>query len=123
MACWGALLLAGCAARVPAPQPAAPPAQPPAERQFAVREAQLENGAIVVHVEIPSSPPGRKPSAPLPIACADETERVLASAYARSGFARRFRYVKVTHAAGHGLGPREGAENLAWLHEWLVGAS
>src|SRR5262249_56378393 len=32
------------------------------ERQFQVREAQLENGAIVVHVEIPPGPPGRKPA-------------------------------------------------------------
>jgi hypothetical protein len=298
MACWGALLLAGCGAHVPAPRPAAPPAQPPAERQFSVREAQLENGAIVVHVEIPSKPPGRKPAvlvnlnesttlldegviavtykidwtrlpgappppapadkaaggkwvlaAPspqlvgeqflrtivatatlvvpkvidylltlpdvdparlaitgastngfialqaisaeprlsvavavaacgdffrflryssmgmdgqpldldpqyaswlraqqpiahpqklvhtallmvnrtqdplIPIACADETARVLAPAYARGGFSQRFRYVRLTDVAGHGLGPREDAENHAWLREWLLGAS
>jgi hypothetical protein len=298
MACLGALFLAGCVVRAPAPQPAAPPTRQPVERQFSVREVQFENSAIVVHVEIPSSPPGRKPAvlanlnesnelldegviavtykidwtrlpgapppptpadkvgggkwvlaAPspqlvgqqylqtiaatatlvvpkvidylltlpdvdparlaitgastngfvalqaisaeprlsvavasaacgdffrflryssmgmegrpldldpryaswlraqepisrpqklvhaallmvnrtqdpiIPIACADETERVLAPAYARSGFARRFRYVKVTDAAGHGLGPREGAENRAWLREWLLGAS
>src|SRR5262249_44772375 len=58
----------------------------------------------------------------IPIACADETERVLAPVYARSGFSRRFRYVRVTDAAGHGLGPREDAENRAWLGKWLLGA-
>jgi hypothetical protein len=57
----------------------------------------------------------------IPIACADETERVLAPVYARSGFSRRFRYVRVTDAAGHGLGPREDAENRAWLRQWLLG--
>ena len=295
-ACWGALLLVGCAPRVPAPQPAPPPAQPPAERQYSVSEAMLENGAIVVHVEIPPKPSGRKPAvlanlnessalldegviavtytidwtklpgapppptpadkvgagkwaltAPtpqlvgeqflrtivatatlvvpkvidflltlpevdparlaitgastngfialqaisteprlsvavaiaacgdffrflryssmgmegrpldldpdyaswlraqqpiahpqrlvhaallmvnrtqdpiIPIACADETERVLAPVYARSGVSRRFRYVRVTDAAGHGLAPREDAENRAWLRQWLLG--
>ena len=57
----------------------------------------------------------------IPIACADETERVLAPVYARSGFSRRFRYVRVTDAAGHGLAPREDAENRAWLRQWLLG--
>jgi hypothetical protein len=58
----GAVLLAACGARAPAPQPAAPPRPAPAERRFQVREAQIENGAIVVHVEIPPEPAGRKPA-------------------------------------------------------------
>ena len=58
----------------------------------------------------------------IPIACADETQRVLAPVYASSGFARRFRYVRIEEAAGHGLGAREDAENRAWLRAWLLGA-
>src|SRR5262249_39908264 len=61
-ACWGALLLVGCAPRVPAPQPAPPPAQPPAGRRSSVSEAMLDNGATVARVEIPPSPSGRKPA-------------------------------------------------------------
>src|SRR5262249_56114057 len=62
LACLGALLLVGCAPRAPAPRPAAPPAQPAAERRYSVSEAMLENGAIVVHAEIPPKPSGRKPA-------------------------------------------------------------
>src|SRR5215468_9986122 len=58
----GAALLAACGARAPAPRPATPARPAAAERQFQVREAQIENGAIVVHVEIPPDPPGRKPA-------------------------------------------------------------
>src|SRR5262249_37277970 len=62
LTCLAALLLSACGGRAPAPRPAAPPAGAPTERQFQVREAQIENGAIVVHVEIPPGPPGRKPA-------------------------------------------------------------
>src|SRR5262249_46231439 len=62
LTCLAALLLSACGARAPAPRPSAPPAGAPTERQFQVREAQIENGAIVVHVEIPPGPPGRKPA-------------------------------------------------------------
>ena len=297
LTCLAALLLSACGARTPAPRPAAPPAGAPTELQFQVREAQIENGAIVVHVEIPPGPPGRKPAvlvnlnessallaegivavtyrvdwtrlpgappaptpaaentagkwalaAPsprlvgeqflrtiaatatlvvprvidylvtvpgidptriaitgastngfialeaiaseprlsvavavaacgdyfrflryssmgmdgrpldldpayaawlrtqqpiarprrlvhaallmvnrvqdplIPIACADETQRVLAPVYASGGFARRFRFVRIEEAEGHGLGPREDQENRAWLRTWLLGA-
>ena len=40
----------------------------------------------------------------VPIACADETDRVLARAYAASGRRDRYRYVRVEDAEGHGLG-------------------
>jgi hypothetical protein len=59
----------------------------------------------------------------VPIACADETQRVLAPAYAHSGFAHRFRSVRLEGTQGHGIGPREDAENRAWLRAWLLGAT
>jgi hypothetical protein len=55
----------------------------------------------------------------VPIACADETDRVLARAYAAGGRRDRYRYVRIEDAEGHGLGPRENEENLAWLRRWL----
>src|SRR5262249_17481220 len=57
----------------------------------------------------------------IPIACADETQRVLAPVYASSGFARRFRFVRTEGAEGHRLGPREVQKNLPWLHKGLLG--
>jgi len=55
----------------------------------------------------------------VPIACADETDRVLARAFAASGRRDRYRFVRIEDAEGHGLGPRENEENLAWLRRWL----
>src|SRR5262245_56432497 len=53
--------VAACAGRVkPSAQPAA--VVPGSEREYAVREVQLEDGAILVHLEIPSAPAGPKPA-------------------------------------------------------------
>lgn len=57
----------------------------------------------------------------IPIACADETDTVVARAFAASGHRDRYRYVRITDAEGHGLGTGEDAENLAWLRQWLLG--
>src|SRR5262249_14944173 len=58
----------------------------------------------------------------IPIACADETQRVLAPVYASGGFAPRVRFVRIEEAGGHGLGPPQHQENRAWLRTWLLGA-
>ena len=54
----------------------------------------------------------------IPIACADETARVLAAAYAHAGAAERFRYERLA-GEGHGLSDDEARLTLAWLRRWL----
>ncbi|HLK91370.1 MAG TPA: hypothetical protein VKZ18_15840 [Polyangia bacterium] len=54
------LLLLGACRPTPPPPPLSPP--PPGARAFLVREAQLENGPVSVHVEIPLAPAGPKPT-------------------------------------------------------------
>jgi dienelactone hydrolase len=54
----------------------------------------------------------------IPIACADETARVLTDAYARAGTPERFRYVRL-EGEGHGFGPSEAELTMAWLQRWL----
>lgn len=54
----------------------------------------------------------------IPIACADETARVLAAAYARAGAADRFHYERLA-GEGHGLNEDEARLTLQWLQRWL----
>lgn len=54
----------------------------------------------------------------IPVACADETAKVLAPAYARAGSPERFRYLRV-EGTEHGSGEEERRETLAWFQEWL----
>jgi hypothetical protein len=56
------LAFAACSPRSPAPHALAAPAPPVTVREFQVREAQLENGGIVVRLEIPPAPAGPKPA-------------------------------------------------------------
>jgi hypothetical protein len=56
------LAFAACSPRPPAPQPLVALASPATVREFQVREAQLENGGIVVRLEIPPAPAGPKPA-------------------------------------------------------------
>ncbi len=52
-----------CAPRsAPVSTPAPAPGPPVTERQFQVREVEIENGAITVRLEIPPEPPGPKPA-------------------------------------------------------------
>lgn len=55
----------------------------------------------------------------IPVACADETARILADAYATAGASDRFRYVRL-EGEGHGVGPEELAAAMAWLRTWLA---
>jgi hypothetical protein len=54
----------------------------------------------------------------IPVACADESARVLSEAYARAGAPERFRFVR-WEGGGHGLGEPERVESQAWLQRWL----
>jgi hypothetical protein len=54
----------------------------------------------------------------IPVACADETARVLTDAYARAGVPDRFRYIRL-QGEGHGQGDAELTAALAWLKQWL----
>lgn len=54
----------------------------------------------------------------IPVACADETARVLAAAYAAAGQAERFRYDRLD-AQGHGVDAAENAAAMEWLTRWL----
>lgn len=54
----------------------------------------------------------------IPLACADETARVLAGAYRRAGIPERFRYT-VLRGEQHGLDRREMEETAIWLNRWL----
>ena len=56
----------------------------------------------------------------IPIRCADETHRALESAYAAAGRPGHYRYVRLEGEEGHGVGPREKAEHLAWMQTWLL---
>lgn len=60
----------------------------------------------------------RSGDAVIPIACADQTARVLEAAYARAGAAERFRYVRLERE-GHGLSTEEGRALFDWLQRWL----
>lgn len=55
----------------------------------------------------------------IPVACADETARILAAAYTAAGVPQRFHYERL-EAEGHGIGDAEFAAALAWLTRWLV---
>lgn len=57
----------------------------------------------------------------IPISCADETDRALRPAYAAVGRAEHFRYLRIEEQEGHGFGPTENAENLAWMRAWTLG--
>ena len=57
----------------------------------------------------------------IPISCADETDRALRPAYAAAGGGNRYRYVRIEEQEGHGFGPKENAENLAWMRAWMLG--
>ncbi len=54
----------------------------------------------------------------IPVACADETARVLADAFAAAGTSERFRYLRL-EGEGHGLGEPEAAATMEWLAKWL----
>lgn len=54
----------------------------------------------------------------IPIACADETARVLSEAYARAGVPQRFRFERM-EGEGHGMAAPEIAATMAWLKQWL----
>jgi hypothetical protein len=54
----------------------------------------------------------------IPISCADATAEALAPAYERAGAADRFRYVRI-ETTGHGFGPNEHREAMAWFEKWL----
>lgn len=54
----------------------------------------------------------------IPISCADETARTLTAAFSRAGAAERFRFVRLPDS-GHGFGPQEATEAMAWLVRWL----
>jgi hypothetical protein len=56
----------------------------------------------------------------IPIGCADETARVLRRAYAAAGRSDRFRYVRIEDKEGHGFGPQENTEHLAWMRTWML---
>jgi dienelactone hydrolase len=55
----------------------------------------------------------------IPVACADETARVLTAAYAAAEVPQRFHYERLA-AEGHGIGEGEFAAALAWLTRWLM---
>jgi hypothetical protein len=54
----------------------------------------------------------------IPVACADETAARLAPAFAAAGAPERFRYLRRTRP-GHGLGPEDARDMLAWFRTWL----
>jgi dienelactone hydrolase len=54
----------------------------------------------------------------IPVACADETARILADAYAGAGAPQRFKYVRL-EGEGHGVATEELAAAMAWLRTWL----
>lgn len=54
----------------------------------------------------------------IPIACADETARILAAAYARADASDRFSFLRL-QGEGHGFGEAESAAAMAWLEKWL----
>lgn len=60
----------------------------------------------------------RSADALIPVACADETARVLADAYAAAGVPQRFRYVRLERE-GHGMSREEPSAALEWLRQWL----
>jgi hypothetical protein len=90
----------------------------PAYDRWLREQEVIEHPRRVVHAALLMV--NRTQDALVPIACADETDRVLARAYAASGRRDRYRYVRITDAEGHGLGPRESEENIAWLRRWLL---
>jgi hypothetical protein len=55
----------------------------------------------------------------IPVACADQTARVLEEAYARADQPQRFRYIRMERE-GHGAGREEGDAARAWLQQWLA---
>ncbi len=97
----------------------APLALDPAYERWLRAQEVINHPRQVVHAALLMVNRAKDPL--VPIACADETNAVLARAYAASGHRDRYRYVRVEDAEGHGLGPREDAENLAWLRQWLLG--
>ena len=56
----------------------------------------------------------------IPVACADETARVLSEAFARAGVPERFRYDRLD-GEGHGIGEPEAKATMEWLNQWLRG--
>lgn len=55
----------------------------------------------------------------IPVACADETARVLRDAYAAAGAADRFEYIRIAEE-GHGMGRAETEAAYNWLRRWLT---
>jgi len=55
----------------------------------------------------------------VPIACADETARVLGAAYAGAGAAERFLYER-SEQEGHGIDRAERKRAIEWLQRWLT---
>jgi hypothetical protein len=72
----------------------------------------------VVHAALPMVNRVKDPL--IPIGCADETARVLRRAYAAAGRSDRFRYVRIEDREGHGFGPQENTEHLAWMRTWML---
>ncbi len=94
----------------------APLALSPAYERWVKSQEVIRTPSDLVHVALLMV--NRSGDQLIPVACADETARILSAAFARAGVADRFRYVRLPDA-GHGYGPQEAAEAMAWLVRWL----
>ena len=94
----------------------APLALDPAYERWISSQEIIRNPRPVVHTALLML--NRVGDRLVPIACADETAKVLTPAYARAGAPERFRYLR-EDLAGHEVGADERRELLAWFQQWL----
>lgn len=97
-----------------------PLALDPAYATWLESQQVINHPRRVVHAALLMA--NRVQDALIPISCADETDRVLRRAYAAAGRRDRYRYVRIENTEGHGFGPEEEEQHLAWMRTWLLQA-